>query len=269
MLDLPADGRYRLTVADVCNKGGKDYFYRLRMGAPEPDFQVYLLSSNLFVPVRRPQFVPVLIERKDGFNGPIKIKIDSDEFAVTGCDTLPGAAGKTAFTLKSLKGPAKEIKPLAITAEAEINGVKVTHPVIAADEYMQAFAYTHLIVSDNLYAMAVWSAADRIIASTDCEKLKIAPGTEAEINCKVLELDPDDKVEFDLNDPPPGISMEVKKSDAQHYTLVVKASDKALKGEYNLIVKVRAALPPNEMRKRKNHQVAEMGSLPAIRLIVE
>jgi len=270
MLVLPADGKYRLTVTDVCGKGGKDYFYRLRLGPPEPDFQVYLLSSTLFVPVRRTQFVPVLIERKDGFDGPIRIKIDnSDDFALSGNDTLPAGAVKTAFTVKSLKNPGKEIKTLAITAEADINGVKVSHPVIAADEYMQAFAYTHLILSDNLYAFAVWTAGDRFNVTPDRNTLKIARGANAEIICQLDNLDDGDKIEFELNDPPVGVTMEQKLLDGSRYSLTVSAGDKAVKGEYNLIVKIRAALPPNENRKRKNHQVADLGSLPVIRLVIE
>ena len=47
---LPGDGVYYVSLADAQGNGGQDFHYRLRLGAPQPDFALSLTPSTLNIP---------------------------------------------------------------------------------------------------------------------------------------------------------------------------------------------------------------------------
>lgn len=149
-ITLPKDGEYRLVLADRTQGAGADYRYWLRIGPPTPDFAVYSAVSFANIPVGSFSRVKFMVDRKEGFTN--EVKIVCDDFYLS--ENVIGATN----TEKSVTFKAKDertIKPMPVSlfAETVINGKTVRKPVIAADQMMQAFAYNHLLPTENFYAM--------------------------------------------------------------------------------------------------------------------
>jgi hypothetical protein len=68
---LPADGTYTLTVADTQHQGGPDFGYRLRVGPPQPDFELRVAPASINLKSGASAVVTVFALRHDGFDGEI------------------------------------------------------------------------------------------------------------------------------------------------------------------------------------------------------
>jgi hypothetical protein len=71
----PADGTYLVRVTDVRGVGGKDFKYRLTVRRPAPDFDVTIGGQNATVGVGSGQRLTFKLNRKDNFNGPVRIVV--------------------------------------------------------------------------------------------------------------------------------------------------------------------------------------------------
>ena len=70
-----AKGAYILRVADSQQNGGSDYAYRLRISHPRPDFDIRMSPSSINLRPGRTVPVTVLLLRRDGFKGAVKLRI--------------------------------------------------------------------------------------------------------------------------------------------------------------------------------------------------
>ena len=149
--DLPQTGEYRVLLTDTAGHGGKDYFYRLRIDRPRPDFQVYLVGSGLNLTRSVPRQVRFRIVRREGFSGPIHLIVPDRLLKLAGTPLIPADCRE--WTAQLLPGAATATAPRAVElfAEGEIDGKTVRHPVIPADEFIQAFAHTHLLTAGELF----------------------------------------------------------------------------------------------------------------------
>ena len=153
---LPADGTYRVSIADARQHGGRDYAYRLRLGPPQPDFALRVTPSSLNL--RAGGRVPVTVHalRKDGFDGAIAIRLRDapDGFAIEGGRVPPGQD----FVAMTLAAPAVgggQPVALRLDGHATIGGEDVVRPAVPAEERMQAFSYRHLAPSQQLLAVVL------------------------------------------------------------------------------------------------------------------
>jgi WD40 repeat protein len=71
----PADGTYLVRVTDVRGIGGKDFKYRLTVRHPQPDFALTIGGMNATVGVGSGQRLTFKLDRKDNFNGPVRIDV--------------------------------------------------------------------------------------------------------------------------------------------------------------------------------------------------
>jgi len=101
----PADGQYRITVADLNRRGGWRFVYHLSVAHPQPEFKASVAADAFTVTVGKPLEIPVTIDRLAGFAEEIEF-------------TLPGLpAGVTAAAVKSLpQGDSAKIVKLVLTA---------------------------------------------------------------------------------------------------------------------------------------------------------
>ena len=76
MVKLPADGTYYVHLGDTARNGGEEYAYRLRISAPQPDFALRVVPSSVGVRSKTTAAVSVHAIRKDGFAGPIKLRLE-------------------------------------------------------------------------------------------------------------------------------------------------------------------------------------------------
>jgi WD40 repeat protein len=143
LFDAPADGRYVVRIRDVRNLAGNDFFYRLVVRPRQEDFRISLDPENPNVPRGGSLPVTVNLDRLDGFNGPVDIRIEglpkgisatptrigpdlySANFTLTASDTTgePGAsapASKGSTTSdKGMPGDAHSNQPAGTAREGD------------------------------------------------------------------------------------------------------------------------------------------------------
>ncbi|MBR7131399.1 MAG: PPC domain-containing protein, partial [Lentisphaeria bacterium] len=137
----PADGVYRINVADTAGASGKDHHYFLRIDHPRPRFAVYSIPSSLSLAGGSANRMRLAVERFDGFEGEIKLRVRKPAgFQITGTGIIPAGAENCDITVTSAYDNKKEVKFLEL--EAYCGDFSTT--VIPGDEATQAFAYTHI-----------------------------------------------------------------------------------------------------------------------------
>jgi hypothetical protein len=90
LFDVPADGRYVVRVRDVRNLGGDDFVYRLVIRPRQQDFRISLDPENPNIPRGGSLPVTVNLDRLDGFNGPVDIRVEGLQAGITATGTRIG-----------------------------------------------------------------------------------------------------------------------------------------------------------------------------------
>lgn len=154
MLKLPADGTYFVHLGDTTRHGGPTHAYRLRISRPRPDFELRVVNSRLSIRGKKTAAATVYAIRKDGFDGPIKLSFKNlpEGLTSSGATIGPGKsvtklAVKT--TLKDMEGPID----LSVMGTADIQGSKVVHKAVPAEDHMQAFLWRHLLPAEDLMTL--------------------------------------------------------------------------------------------------------------------
>jgi hypothetical protein len=151
MTTLPADGTYCVHLNDVQHQGGAAYSYRLRLSAPRPDFELRIAPSSLNARSGGTATLTLYAIRKDGFTNDIVTYLHE---APEGFDlnpaTISGTNEQVSLTLKVPFMAPKEPVRLGLAGRAIIQGNVAIHPVVPAEDMMQAFAYRHLVPSESL-----------------------------------------------------------------------------------------------------------------------
>ena len=75
LFEAPADGSYVVRVEDVRGLGGPEVGYHLSVRKARPDFRVSLASNTPNIPRGAGVFVPVNLERIDGFRGSVEVHV--------------------------------------------------------------------------------------------------------------------------------------------------------------------------------------------------
>lgn len=158
---FPKTGIYTLRIGDALRQGGEAFGYRLRISRPRPEFDVYTTPSARLFNAGNNNQIWFAVERKDGFDGPIELKISGD---AQGCRLDGGLIqpGETEVvaTLSTPSDPLK--KPLALRFEAVAQNLAfstaspvaaesppVRRPVHAVEDMEQAFLYHHWVPTQD------------------------------------------------------------------------------------------------------------------------
>ena len=159
MAVLPADGTYFVHLGDTARKGGEEYGYRLRLGAPQPDFALRVVPSSASLRAKSTATVSVHVMRKDGFTGPIKLTLKDPP---SGCSatpvTLSGTQTVARLTFKCDRA-GKEPIHLTIAGSAKIGDTEITRAAVPAEDRMQAFLWRHLVPASD-FEVLVYDPAD-------------------------------------------------------------------------------------------------------------
>lgn len=75
MFTAPEEGDYLVRVSDVRGSGGKEFGYSLTIREPKPDFTVTLNGKNATIGAGGGQRLIVALDRKDGFEGDVRVDI--------------------------------------------------------------------------------------------------------------------------------------------------------------------------------------------------
>jgi Bacterial pre-peptidase C-terminal domain len=267
---LPASGTYYLHLADIQQKGGADYVYRLRVSEPRPDFALLVMPSS--ISVRAGASVPITVHavRKDGFAGEIAIKLkDAPKgFTMSGA-RVPAKQDETKLTLTAPQTPSEEPIHLHVEGRAMIEGREVVRQGVPAEDMMQAFIYHHLVPMQNLMVsvtgrerfLAPWKLLDKV-------PVKLPLGGTVSVRFSMPRGPQLDKVQLTLHDAPAGISVETISLAQDSATVLLRADAEKLKPglKGNLIIdaSVERTVNPKNGKSTAQKKLAPLGSLPAI-----
>ena len=107
----PADGPYRLEVADLHRRGGLRYAYRLTLAPVTPDFSVTLAAGTFSIAAGKTLEIPLTIDRKNGFAGEIDFTVENLPPGITVAPLKSLPTGDTAKTAKLILTAAADAKP--------------------------------------------------------------------------------------------------------------------------------------------------------------
>ena len=153
MLKLPADGAYYVHLGDTSRNGGKEYAYRLRIGAPRPDFALRVVPASASLRGRAATNVTVYAIRKDGFSGDIKLSLKDAPWGFSASTpSLQSAQRNVRLQLKTTLRTTAHPVSLAVEGHAKIGEEAVARVAVPAEDRMQAFLWRHLVPAEDLQA---------------------------------------------------------------------------------------------------------------------
>ena len=242
MVTLPADGTYFLRLRDVQRSGGAEYAYRLRVSAPRPDFELRVSPSSINAPGGANVPVTVTAIRRDGFDADIALALrDAGGLDLSG-GMIP--AGQATIRATITAPPVATREPLRIRLEgrAVVQGRSLTREAVAADDRMQAFAYHHLVPTDDLRLFVSGRGGTRVpMRVLGSQPLKLPAGGSIKVRASLPPLyQALENVRFELSGPPDGITLRdvsVRGTDAT-FVLQADASKVTIGLRGNLIVLV-------------------------------
>lgn len=210
---LPADVTYTVTLFDTQGKGGDDYAYRLRLGAPAPDFELRATPASLGVAKGGTVAFAVQAIRRDGFKGAVRLALDEAPAAGLSLagGIIPDGVDNVRVTL-SASGRSRAGVALhpQLTGAAVVAGKSLIRPVIPAEDMMQAFIYRHLVPAHDWVVMVKDSPAPFTVAVElpDEGLLDLPVGKEMEFPLTATRRAGfDGPLRLELVDPPKGITL--------------------------------------------------------------
>jgi hypothetical protein len=172
--DPPADGEYRVRISDVRGQQGPEYAYRLSIHPPRPDFRITLSPEhpNLLRGTRIP--ISAEIERHDGFDGPVEIRLEGLPAGFTAePGVIPASADSTTLTIAAAPGattPAQLVSShIRLVGAAWIAGKQV----VRADEPQNGVRLLTVLPDPDIQV------------TTDVRQLTLRPGGEVEVVAQV------------------------------------------------------------------------------------
>jgi hypothetical protein len=260
---LPAKGTYYLHLGDAHGQGSTAHAYRLRVSAPHPDFELRVTPCSVNARPGSTVSLTVYALRKDGFAGDIHLFLTYSpvDFVLEG-GKVPAQQDVVRVTLQVPATVRPKGVNLVMEGRAVINGRKVVHGAIPAEEMMQAFIYHHLVPAKDLMITVSGQARARFPARLLSNgPIKIRAGGTAMIPIAIPRAASNQKIELVLNDPPEGITLKKAVMNPQGAILVIHADGEKVRPglRANLIVE---AYP--EGTPRGGGARSPLGTLPAI-----
>ncbi|MEX0321957.1 MAG: PPC domain-containing protein [Puniceicoccaceae bacterium] len=265
---IPEDGIYFVQVSDTQNKGGPEYAYRLSIGKMRPDFDLYVTPSGITGGPGATCKVTAHIERKNGFEGPVRIGMANAPkgYFLTG-NTIPANCNSVSMVLKVPWNEKSKLRNLNFIGKAKFNGKDLVKIGVPADDITQAFITHHLVESEHT-CLTLHNRGRSVppIQVKHRGPVELSPGLTKGIN---LDVAPNNKVrgelKLELVEGPEGITLESSRRPSG-LRLELTGNEKLESGmSGNLIVGIFAEYPQRdkdgkETGKRKVH----LGYIPAI-----
>ncbi len=268
---LTESGTYCVRLIDAAQQGGEDFAYRLRISGPRPDFALRATPSSITVPAGWSVPIRVYALRRDGFDGPIDVvlKEGSRGFALSGGRIPPGQdridMTVTATGGRGSGGPAS----LQLEGRALLAGRTIRRPVVPADDMMQAFAYRHLVPSQEMVALVVGARRPAPPLTPDLRRpVRLSAGRQAEVLISTGQRAQPRELQFALREPPAGVVLETVRRVPGGYALMLAAGREATTTGFagNLIIEAYAPGGGGQQAGRPANQNRGtlLGILPAI-----
>jgi len=266
---LPADGDYFLHVTDAQHQGSPAHAYRLRVGPPQPDFELRVAPSTVNVRAGGSQVITVFALRHDGFSGEIKLGFSDMPagLSLSGA-RVPAGQDKIQLTLNASATAQDETHILNLGGVATIDGRSVTHMALPADDMMQAFLYRHLVPAKEF--LADISGRTAPIRVTDRLPLKIPAGGTVTITLASLVPRRTEITHAELSDAPDGLTIQKAEQHGSQLDLVLACDAAKLKpgAEGNLILQGFSKRENPTAKDGKKTITVPLGPAPAIPYVI-
>jgi hypothetical protein len=124
---FPSAGTFTVRVKDAIGRGGKDYFYRLTVRPPAPDFELTVTPDNPRVGRGETVVLTVNVNRKEGFADDIELGVSGLPVGVSAsCVTVLTNQNQARLTITTSNTCPIGITPLLIFGTANVNQQAVT-----------------------------------------------------------------------------------------------------------------------------------------------
>jgi hypothetical protein len=265
---IPEDGTYFVQVSDTQNKGGEEYAYRLSIGKTQPDFDLFVTPSGISGGPGGTCMVTAHVERKNGFEGPVRIGMANAPkgYFLSG-NTIPAGCSSISMVLKVPWNEKSKLRNLTFMGKSEYNGKNLVKMAVPADDITQAFITHHLVESDTTcLTLGLKGKAVPPIQVKHKGPVELSPGSTKGVNIDVARNNKSKgTLKLELVEAPEGVTLESSQSP-NGMRLELTGDEKLEPGQKgNLIVGIFTEFPRRdkdgkEIGKRKVH----LGYIPAI-----
>ncbi|MBA4067356.1 MAG: hypothetical protein C0501_27330 [Isosphaera sp.] len=127
LFDAPADGTYQVRVSDARGSAGPAHAYRVTVRPPKPDFSVSFSPKEPAVWKGGGVPVNVTVNRRDGFDGPVRVKLEGLPAGFSAPETSVEAGHfTTTFALSADADAAPApLAELRLVGKADVGGKEV------------------------------------------------------------------------------------------------------------------------------------------------
>jgi hypothetical protein len=259
------NGSYYLELADAQQNGGPEYAYRLRVSRPRPDFELRLSSSSVNLHPGETVAVPVVLLRRDGFAGEVALRLlDAPDGIMLRGGVIPAGVNSVRVTLTAPANALAAPHNLQLEGEALIDGAKVRHVSVPADDRMQAFSWHHLVPAHQCLVFVYGNGRNNPWKASE-ERLKIPRGGIVQFRIEVPPAQSKNTIQLALSDPPEGIDLLDFVQDKGSISIRFRADSKLAPGlKGNLIVEATIHKPASKDAPPNQNRVRPLGTLPAI-----
>jgi hypothetical protein len=185
---FPAAGDYYLRLRDIQQKGGDEYSFRLTVAPPRPDFTLRISPDNPRMGQGDTAAITVTAVRHDDFAGEIKLGVEKLPGGYLASEALiPAGQNEGRLTITSpATAPVGILSPV-VTGMATIGKDTVMRRAESAESLMQAFAYTHVLPTSQLFLAVIPGTGYTLSSSVPEGKvLEVKPESDTPIVIKVL-----------------------------------------------------------------------------------
>ncbi len=141
---------FSITVEDLTGHGGENYTYALTLSREKPGFKVFAGRSAFVSRLGTRIPMTLHVERTGGFTGPVTLLETGDYRFENGY--IPEGTNEMRVTFTGKTRSEMPLKTLRLRAFAEPDGRPQVVDVVPTDEYMQAFAWRHLLPARSFIA---------------------------------------------------------------------------------------------------------------------
>jgi len=207
---IPADGRFLVQIRDVQGAGGREYSYRLRIGPPQPGFDLFATPDHLRIGQGGTVAVMVEAVRRDGFAGDIGLSVrDLPAGCSVSAAAIPAGQDQARLTITASPDVPMQILSPTVVGQATVEDKTLIRQATPAEELMQAFSTTHLVPSRELLLMVTSPVLVQLIADLQAgQGVEIPQGGSVEVGVKALRKEAaKGPIVVAADSPPKGISV--------------------------------------------------------------
>jgi hypothetical protein len=167
----PEDGEYIVRIGDVRGDGGDRFSYRLNLRQPRPDFSLSMSPPHPNVPAGASVPVDVSVERRDGFDGEVRLALEG----------LPEGLSATSTTIE----PGEQTATLLLTAAPDAKTPAGARVRLVGTGRTESGEITRALEPGGGQCLLTVLPGPDLTVRTAARKITIAPGKEQYVEASI------------------------------------------------------------------------------------